>query len=175
MVQKRANVDSVLNVTGCYSECCRCSSSQNIKFYSKTVQTMLELFLPTSPKRTMEGVGVISGYPTYENLIAFKCAKALTRKIRHQSQRESWIKALSSAHNTSPGPDGRSYELLRHLKEDSLALLYVEYLQISCEGLDMRMIERQLQTSIVNFVKWCETNGHSISASKSFCVHFCSK
>ncbi|GFW90112.1 putative RNA-directed DNA polymerase from transposon X-element [Trichonephila clavipes] len=57
---------------------------------------MLEIFLPTSPKRTMEGVGVISGYPTYENLITFKCAKALTRKIRHKSQRESWIKYVSS-------------------------------------------------------------------------------
>ncbi|GFT91691.1 RNA-directed DNA polymerase from mobile element jockey [Trichonephila clavipes] len=29
-------------------------------------------------------------------------------------------RALSSAHNTSPGPDGISYELLRHLNEDSL-------------------------------------------------------
>ncbi|GFX07162.1 probable RNA-directed DNA polymerase from transposon X-element [Trichonephila clavipes] len=35
-------------------------------------------------------------------------------------------RALSSAHNTSPGPDGISYELLRHLKEDSLvSLLYL--------------------------------------------------
>ncbi|GFV39571.1 uncharacterized protein TNCV_1368121 [Trichonephila clavipes] len=35
-------------------------------------------------------------------------------------------RALSSAHNTSPGPDGISYELLRHLNEDSLvSLLYL--------------------------------------------------
>ncbi|GFS77403.1 RNA-directed DNA polymerase from mobile element jockey [Trichonephila clavipes] len=35
-------------------------------------------------------------------------------------------RALSSAHNTSPGPDGISYELLRHLTEDSLvSLLYL--------------------------------------------------
>ncbi|GFU21482.1 putative RNA-directed DNA polymerase from transposon X-element [Trichonephila clavipes] len=34
--------------------------------------------------------------------------------------------ALSSAHNTSPGPDGISYELLRQLNEDSLvSLLYL--------------------------------------------------
>ncbi|GFT29406.1 putative RNA-directed DNA polymerase from transposon X-element [Trichonephila clavipes] len=46
-------------------------------------------------------------------------------------------RALSSAHNTSPGPDGISYELLRHLNEDSLASLYVDDLQISCEGSDM--------------------------------------
>ncbi|GFV99622.1 putative RNA-directed DNA polymerase from transposon X-element [Trichonephila clavipes] len=48
-------------------------------------------------------------------------------------------------------------------------------LQISCEGSDMRMIEQQLQTAINNIVKWCNTNGHSISASKSCCVHFCRK
>ncbi|GFU64522.1 hypothetical protein TNCV_2526371 [Trichonephila clavipes] len=32
-------------------------------------------------------------------------------------------RALSSAHNTSPGPDGISYELLRHLNGDSLVSL----------------------------------------------------
>ncbi|GFS93558.1 RNA-directed DNA polymerase from mobile element jockey [Trichonephila clavipes] len=192
--------------------------------------------------------GTFRRYPTTENLIAFKRAKALARRIRRQCQRESWIKyvssitsssyqptvmeedvanvigktfasvsssdsyspafqatknrlertpinfrcrqpllyncdidmfelkrALSSAHNTSPGPDGISYELLRHLNEDSLASLYVDDLQISCEGSDMRMIERQLQTAVNNILKWCDTNGHSISASKSCCVHFCRK
>ncbi|GFW90113.1 RNase H domain-containing protein [Trichonephila clavipes] len=35
-------------------------------------------------------------------------------------------RASPSAHNTSPGPDGISYELLRHLNEDSLvSLLYL--------------------------------------------------
>ncbi|GFU28328.1 probable RNA-directed DNA polymerase from transposon X-element [Trichonephila clavipes] len=56
-----------------------------------------------------------------------------------------------------------------------LASLYVDDLQISCEGSDMRMIERQLQTAVNNILKWCDTNGHSISASKSCCVHFCRK
>ncbi|GFX98438.1 putative RNA-directed DNA polymerase from transposon X-element [Trichonephila clavipes] len=39
----------------------------------------------------------------------------------------------------------------------------------------MRMIERQLQTAVNNIVKWCDTKGHSISASKSCYVHFCCK
>ncbi|GFT90471.1 RNase H domain-containing protein [Trichonephila clavipes] len=39
----------------------------------------------------------------------------------------------------------------------------------------MRLIERQLQTAVNNIVKWCDTNGHSISTSKSCCVHFCRK
>ncbi|GFX83937.1 putative RNA-directed DNA polymerase from transposon X-element [Trichonephila clavipes] len=299
--------------------------------------------------------GIFRRYPTTDNLIAFKRAKALARRIRRQCQRDSWIQyvssitssatsqqlwrkvkaanglyreftipilktstalysspfdvanvigqtfasvsssdsyspafqatkdrlertpinfrcrkplpyncafdmfelkmALSSAHNTSPGPDGISYELLRHLNEDSLvnllylfnriwreqvyptpwqeaivipilkpgkdpknplryrpialtsclcktlermvnarlvyqleknrciplfqsgfrASIYVDDLQISCEGSDMRMIERQLQTAVNNIVKWCDSNGHSISASKSCCEHFCRK
>ncbi|GFX57742.1 probable RNA-directed DNA polymerase from transposon X-element [Trichonephila clavipes] len=52
------------------------------------------------------------------------------------------------------------------------ASLYVDSLQISCEGSDMCMIERQLETAVNNIVKWCDSNGHSISGSKSCCVHF---
>ncbi|GFS74412.1 RNase H domain-containing protein [Trichonephila clavipes] len=187
---------------------------------------MVDRFLPTSQKEAKEGVGYFQEVPTTDNLIAFKRAKALARRIRRQCQRESWIKyvssipssttsqqlwrkvkaanglyrefnipiletstalfsspldvasligktfasvsssesyspafqatknrlertpinfrcrqplpykcdfdmfelkrALSSAHNTSPGPDGISYVLLRHLSEDSLvSLLYL--------------------------------------------------
>ncbi|GFV31358.1 putative RNA-directed DNA polymerase from transposon X-element [Trichonephila clavipes] len=46
---------------------------------------------------------------------------------------------------------------------------------VYCEGSDKRMIERELQTAVNNIVKCCDTNGHSISASKSCCVHFCHK
>ncbi|GFW99905.1 putative RNA-directed DNA polymerase from transposon X-element [Trichonephila clavipes] len=55
------------------------------------------------------------------------------------------------------------------------ASLYVDNLQISCEVSDMRIIERQYQTAVNNIVKWCDSNGYSISASKSCCVHFCRK
>ncbi|GFX96322.1 probable RNA-directed DNA polymerase from transposon X-element [Trichonephila clavipes] len=65
--------------------------------------------------------------------------------------------------------------ILNILSPTLQASLYVDDLQISCEGSDMRMIEGQLQTAVNNIVKWCDTNGHSISASKSCCVHFCRK
>ncbi|GFW98585.1 probable RNA-directed DNA polymerase from transposon X-element [Trichonephila clavipes] len=65
--------------------------------------------------------------------------------------------------------------ILNILSPSIQASLYVDDLQISCEGSDMRLIERQLQTAVNNIVKWCDTNGHSISASKSCCVHFCRK
>ncbi|GFX06656.1 probable RNA-directed DNA polymerase from transposon X-element [Trichonephila clavipes] len=42
------------------------------------------------------------------------------------------------------------------------ASLYVDDLQISCEGSDMRLIERELQTAVNNIVKWCDNNGHSV-------------
>ncbi|GFX60255.1 RNase H domain-containing protein [Trichonephila clavipes] len=35
-------------------------------------------------------------YPTTENLLAFKKAKANARRVRHQSQRQSWIRYVSS-------------------------------------------------------------------------------
>ncbi|GFV01098.1 putative RNA-directed DNA polymerase from transposon X-element [Trichonephila clavipes] len=63
--------------------------------------------------------------------------------------------------------------ILHVLSPSIQASLYVDDLQISCEGSDMRLIERQLQTAVNNIVKWCDNNGHSISASKSCCVHFC--
>ncbi|GFV76546.1 probable RNA-directed DNA polymerase from transposon X-element [Trichonephila clavipes] len=65
--------------------------------------------------------------------------------------------------------------ILNVLSPSIQASFYVDDLQISCEGSDMRMIERQLQTAVNNILKWCDTNGHSISASKSCCVHFCRK
>ncbi|GFW97204.1 putative RNA-directed DNA polymerase from transposon X-element [Trichonephila clavipes] len=79
-------------------------------------------------------------------------------------------RALSSAHNTSPGPDGISYVLLRHLSVDSLASLYVDDLQISCEGSDMRMIERQLQTAVNNIVK-CKSTVAPVVFERVFAYH----
>ncbi|GFT94128.1 putative RNA-directed DNA polymerase from transposon X-element [Trichonephila clavipes] len=40
--------------------------------------------------------GIFRRYPTSANLIAFKRAKALARRIRRQCQRESWIQYVSS-------------------------------------------------------------------------------
>ncbi|GFW50017.1 putative RNA-directed DNA polymerase from transposon X-element [Trichonephila clavipes] len=54
-------------------------------------------------------------------------------------------------------------------------MLYVDDLQVSCQGSDMRLIERQLQTTANRLVKWGDQNGHTIYPSKSSCVHFCRK
>ncbi|GFW70355.1 putative RNA-directed DNA polymerase from transposon X-element [Trichonephila clavipes] len=65
--------------------------------------------------------------------------------------------------------------ILHHLPPSVRGMLYVDDLQISCQGSDMRLIERQLQTIVNRLVKWCDQNGHTISPSKSSCVHFCRK
>ncbi|GFU20751.1 putative RNA-directed DNA polymerase from transposon BS [Trichonephila clavipes] len=48
-------------------------------------------------------------------------------------------------------------------------MLYVDDLQVSCQGSDMRLIERRLQTTVNRLVQWCDQNGHTISPSKSSC------
>ncbi|GFT58124.1 putative RNA-directed DNA polymerase from transposon X-element [Trichonephila clavipes] len=382
--QNRAVDEAVFNVTEAIRNAADAAIPRTSNSPRKLCKPWWNASCQQAKKEQRRAWGIFRRYPTSDNLIAFKRAKALARRIRRQCQRESWIqyvssitssttsqqlwrkvkaanglyrdfnipiletstalysspldvanligktfasvsssdsyspafqatknrlertpinfrcrqplpyncdfdmfelkRALSSAHNTSPGPDGISYVLLRHLSEDSLvsllylfnriwreqvyptqwqeaivipilkpgkdpknplsyrpialtsclcktlermvnarlvyqvrlggtlsapftqaegvpqgsilsvtlfichissilnilspsiqASLYVDDLQISCEGSDMRMIERQLQTAVNNILKWCDTNGHSISASKSCCVHFCRK
>ncbi|GFT90271.1 uncharacterized protein TNCV_701831 [Trichonephila clavipes] len=65
--------------------------------------------------------------------------------------------------------------ILHQLPPSVRGMLYVDDLQVSCQGSDMRLIERQLQTTVNRLVQWCDQNGHTISPSKSNCVHFCRK
>ncbi|GFU59106.1 putative RNA-directed DNA polymerase from transposon X-element [Trichonephila clavipes] len=62
--------------------------------------------------------------------------------------------------------------ILHQLPPSVRGMLYVDDLQVSCQGSDMRLIERQLQTTVNRLVQWCHQNGHTISPSKSSCVHF---
>ncbi|GBN57650.1 putative RNA-directed DNA polymerase from transposon X-element, partial [Araneus ventricosus] len=66
-------------------------------------------------------------------------------------------------------------QILNHLPSSVRGSLYVDDLQISCQGSNMHLIERQLQTAVNKLIAWCDNNGHTISAEKSRCVHFCRK
>ncbi|GBN58394.1 hypothetical protein AVEN_95891-1 [Araneus ventricosus] len=66
-------------------------------------------------------------------------------------------------------------EVLNHLPPSVTGTLYVDDLQISCQGCNMCLIERQLQNAINKIVSWCDENGHTLSAEKSKCVHLCRK
>ncbi|GFY22197.1 putative RNA-directed DNA polymerase from transposon X-element [Trichonephila clavipes] len=48
--------------------------------------------------------------------------------------------------------------ILHHLLPSVRGMLYVDGLQVSCQGSDMRLIERQLQTTVNRLVKWCDQN-----------------
>ncbi|GBN35890.1 putative RNA-directed DNA polymerase from transposon X-element, partial [Araneus ventricosus] len=65
-------------------------------------------------------------------------------------------------------------QILHHLPSSVHGNLYVD-LQISCQGSNMNLIERQLQNAVNKLVAWCNNNGHTISPEKSRCVHFCRK
>ncbi|GBM79038.1 putative RNA-directed DNA polymerase from transposon BS [Araneus ventricosus] len=66
-------------------------------------------------------------------------------------------------------------QILNHLPPSVKGTLYVDDLQISCQGSNMNLIERQLQSAVNKLVSWCDDNGHTLSAEKSRCVHFCRK
>ncbi|GBL98430.1 hypothetical protein AVEN_187759-1 [Araneus ventricosus] len=66
-------------------------------------------------------------------------------------------------------------QILNYLPSYVHGNLYVDDLQISCQGSNMHLIERQLQNAVNKLVAWCNKNGHSISPEKSRCVHFCRK
>ncbi|GFW48443.1 probable RNA-directed DNA polymerase from transposon X-element [Trichonephila clavipes] len=226
MVQNRAVDEAVFNVTAAIRNAANAAISKTSNYPRKLCKPWWNASCQQAKKEQRRAWGIFRRYPTTDNLIAFKRAKALARRIRRQCQRESWIKyvssiissttsqqlwrkvkaanslyreftipiletstalysspfdvanvigqtfasvsssdsyspafqatkdrlertpinfrcrkllpyncdfdmfelkmALSSAHNTSPGPDGISYELLRHLNEDSLvSLLYL--------------------------------------------------
>ncbi|GFU51037.1 putative RNA-directed DNA polymerase from transposon X-element [Trichonephila clavipes] len=66
------------------------------QFLESCVQTMVERFPANKPWSKARAWGYFQRYPTTDNLIAFKRAKALARRIRRQCQRESWIQYVSS-------------------------------------------------------------------------------
>ncbi|XP_055943540.1 uncharacterized protein LOC129974623 [Argiope bruennichi] len=66
-------------------------------------------------------------------------------------------------------------KILHVLPSSVCGTLYVDDLQISCQGSNMNLIERQLQRAVNKLISWCDENGHTLSPEKSRCVHFCRK
>jgi ribonuclease HI len=66
-------------------------------------------------------------------------------------------------------------DILNVLPTSVHANMYVDDLHISCEGADMRFIERQLQSTIYKIERWSDNNGFCFSPSKTSCMHFCRK
>ncbi|GFT29403.1 putative RNA-directed DNA polymerase from transposon X-element [Trichonephila clavipes] len=96
MVQNRAVADAIFNVT----EAIRNAADAAIPKTSNSPRKLCKPWWNTScqqaKKEQRRAWGIFRRYPTTENLIAFKRAKALARRIRRQCQRESWIQYVSS-------------------------------------------------------------------------------
>ncbi|GBN07208.1 putative RNA-directed DNA polymerase from transposon BS [Araneus ventricosus] len=58
-------------------------------------------------------------------------------------------------------------QILNHLPPSVKGSLYVDDLHISCQGSNIRLIERQLQHAVNKLVVWCDNNGHTLSSEKS--------
>ncbi|GBN59803.1 putative RNA-directed DNA polymerase from transposon X-element [Araneus ventricosus] len=65
--------------------------------------------------------------------------------------------------------------ILKQLQPSVKSFLYVDDLYISCTGVHMNFIQRQLQIAINSITQWSKVNGFTISTSKTAAVHFCRK
>lgn len=63
--------------------------------------------------------------------------------------------------------------ILKVIPPSVKSCLYVDDLQISYQGPDIKSIEHKLQNTINNIITWSDTNGYIFSASKTCCMHFC--
>ncbi|XP_055924756.1 uncharacterized protein LOC129956828 [Argiope bruennichi] len=138
-------------------------------------------------------------YPTTDNFIVFKQAKAYARLIRRRSQRITWMTFVNSIKGrisskllwdkvrkmsglfknefplTFLNSNG---QLITDIKAIANTLgvkgsLYVDDFQIHCSSEDMGLIREKLQEAINNICEWGKINGFTISSQKSAAIHFC--
>ncbi|GFU64521.1 putative RNA-directed DNA polymerase from transposon X-element [Trichonephila clavipes] len=88
MVQNRAVDEAVFNVTEAIRNAADSAIPQNIEFSSKASKPWWNASANKPKKEQRRAWGIFRRYPTTDNLIAFKRAKALARGIRRQCQRE---------------------------------------------------------------------------------------
>ncbi|GFS97072.1 putative RNA-directed DNA polymerase from transposon X-element [Trichonephila clavipes] len=96
MVQDGTINDAVLNVTEAIRNAADAAIPKTSNFSRKLCKPWWNSACQQAKKEQRKRWGIFRRYPTTDNLIAFKRAKALARKIRRQSQRESWIQYVSS-------------------------------------------------------------------------------
>ncbi|GFT59890.1 putative RNA-directed DNA polymerase from transposon X-element [Trichonephila clavipes] len=118
MVQNREVDEAVFHVTEAIRNAADAAIPKNIQF-SKAVQNHGGTLPAKKPKKEQRRAwGIFRRYPTTDNLIAFKRAKALARRIRRQCQRESWIQYVSSITSSTT-----SQQLWRKVKKQRMAFI----------------------------------------------------
>ncbi|GFX25553.1 putative RNA-directed DNA polymerase from transposon X-element [Trichonephila clavipes] len=96
MVQDRAVVEAVFNVTEAIRNAADAAIPRTSNYPRKLCKPWWNASCQQAKKEQRRAWGIFRRYPTTNNLIAFKRAKALARRIHRQCQRESWIKYVSS-------------------------------------------------------------------------------
>ncbi|XP_023225338.1 uncharacterized protein LOC111626255, partial [Centruroides sculpturatus] len=88
--------DAVEVVTLCIIQAAEKTMGKTSTRYPKHLKPWWNQNCEAAFKAQKKAWGIFRRYPTAENLVAFKKAKANARRIRRQSQRDSWRKYVSS-------------------------------------------------------------------------------
>ncbi|GFU66291.1 RNase H domain-containing protein [Trichonephila clavipes] len=96
MVQNRAVDEAVFNITEAIRNAADAAIPRTSNSPRKLCKPCWNASCQKAKKEQRRAWGIFRRYPTTDNLIAFKRAKALARRIRRQCQRESWIQYVSS-------------------------------------------------------------------------------
>ncbi|GFW77479.1 hypothetical protein TNCV_2498721 [Trichonephila clavipes] len=96
MVQNRVVDDAILNVTEAIQNVADAAIPKTSNYPRKLCKPWWNASCQQAKKEQRRAWSIFRRYPTTDNLIAFKRAKALARRVRRQCQRESWIKYVSS-------------------------------------------------------------------------------
>ncbi|GFX94011.1 putative RNA-directed DNA polymerase from transposon X-element [Trichonephila clavipes] len=96
MIQNRAVDEAVFNVTEAIRNAADAAIPRTSNSPRKLCKPWWNASCQQAKKEQRRAWGIFRRYPTTDNLIAFKRAKALARRIRRQCQRESWIQYVSS-------------------------------------------------------------------------------
>ncbi|GFY26334.1 putative RNA-directed DNA polymerase from transposon X-element [Trichonephila clavipes] len=90
--------------------------------------------------------GILSRYPTTENLLAFKKAKANARRVRRQSQRQSWIRVWKERCFPSSWREAIAIPIL---KPGKVATDPLSYRPIALTSCFCTTFERMINTRLV--------------------------
>ncbi|GFT38617.1 putative RNA-directed DNA polymerase from transposon X-element [Trichonephila clavipes] len=96
MVQNGTVNDAVLNITEAIRNAADAAIPKTLNFHRKLCKPWWNSACQRAKKEQRRKWGIFRRYPSTDNLIAFKRAKALAGNIRHQSEREFWIQYVSS-------------------------------------------------------------------------------
>ncbi|GFU50736.1 putative RNA-directed DNA polymerase from transposon X-element [Trichonephila clavipes] len=96
MVQNRAVDEAVFNVTKAIRNAADAAIPRTSNYPRKLCKPWWNASCQQAKTERRRAWGIFRRYPTTDNLIAFKRAKASARRIRRQCQRESWIQYVSS-------------------------------------------------------------------------------